>query len=171
MPRVKFPDPVTFDTFGVPNSHDAGLKVLEEAAELVEAVKGFEWSKQCKSPFMRDVNAARGFNRKRVLDEAMDVYQALANYIPGEVRYYIANQDFQVDPTEIDKAGALHVLAEAAIVYSKYWTVNHGASVIYDDAENAMLSLERLLMGEFSNDEIAEAYAGCVERNRERGRL
>lgn len=49
------------------------------------------------------------------------------------------------------------------------WELSRRA--VLDDAMDVSQALADLLVDEFSDDEIVEAYERCVKRNRERGRL
>lgn len=73
MGYVTFPRAIPFGNAERPMSKEQALKVLEESAELVEAVKDYE---RLRGPLRR--------LRVEVLGEAMDVYQALANLLAGE---------------------------------------------------------------------------------------
>lgn len=160
MRRVRFPEPVTFDTFGRHGSIGCARKVLEEAAELVEAVKGYEKARGSGN------GAVRAHAEGRVLDEAMDVYQAVANFA-------IVRTSYVVDGLHpgISKANALDVLCAAARLFyetEREWPPDpdyrfNGNGVVW--------VLAKLMGGSFTDGEIAEAYDRCVERNRERGRI
>lgn len=73
MGVVTFPTAIAFDGYDRAMTKEQALKVLEESAELVEAVKDHE---RLRGPLRR--------LRAEVLGEAMDVYQALANLLAGE---------------------------------------------------------------------------------------
>lgn len=163
MRNVRFPEPVTFDTFGGPQTEGAAVKVLEEAAELVEAVKELE--RLPSSPDGQDNEPLWKVQaRERVLDEAMDVYQALANFSDGEMERDVFSLSF----VEFGKDAALSVLLHAAALYSdSRWSGGYRAEWV----RWTMWALANLIGDEFGDGEIADAYARCVERNRERGRL
>lgn len=67
---------------------EAAIKVLEEAAKLVEAVRALE---ACNKP-IDDMGLAyyssEELARRVVAYDAMDVYQALANLLAGEFAGY-----------------------------------------------------------------------------------
>lgn len=167
-PVVRYPEPIVFDACGKPGSEEAAMKVLEEAAELVEAVKFYErvrseeWLDTSETGAESALLAMRFTSRQNVLDEAMDVYQAVANYTVGR----FSNKVTICPPVGIKKAVALKVLESAAILYSGW------CDVYKSYARNVELAVASLIScSGFTEEEIADAYARCVERNREKGRL
>lgn len=78
MGAVRFPEATAFDGYDRAITKEQALKVLEEAAELVEAVK------RCETWRVAERDAPFPSAREDVIDEAMDVYQALANLLAGE---------------------------------------------------------------------------------------
>ena len=68
MEELKFPAVEPFTNVEWFFSKDQALKVLEESAELVEATKAYG---KCQSKE----------NAEAMIDEAMDVYQALGNFL------------------------------------------------------------------------------------------
>lgn len=118
---------------------DRALKVVEEAAELVEAVK-------------------HG-TRDEVLDEAMDVYQAVVN-VEGLVPTSFRIPD---EPTLPTKGSALSVLEEAALMLG--WP-----SSPYGPCNTLLWRLACLLADTYGPGEVEAAYDRCVARNAARGR-
>lgn len=165
---LRFPQPSTFDTFGGPGSNEATIKVLEEAAEFVEAVKDYENLPGC--PECPDnVPLWRSQAKMRVLDEAMDVYQAVSNFLGSPEEEYTAGFDGYKSRSNMNKQTAMGVLIAAAGLFGDCGKDHHR----YDEenADNVLWNLAFVLWGEFSDEEIAEAYERCLNRNRIRGRL
>lgn len=82
MIEVTFPRATPFEGCGGPMTREAALKVLEEAAELVEAVKDYR-AALGRSDYEERFGKGIGHYEERVLAEVMDVYQTLANLLAG----------------------------------------------------------------------------------------
>lgn len=171
MISVTFPKP---KPFGQAMTRRATLKVIEEAAELVEAVKlveetraslaRHEWAHRADAsapPYEGEPPAAA---LAWALDEAMDTWQALSNAILP----YVLPEAVEVTRPSVTKGRALDVLEQAAFLHVD----NESGSTrfIQGDASKVQLALANLLAGTFSDGEIRRAYERCVERNRARGR-
>lgn len=81
--NVRFPEATAFDGYDWSMSKAQALKVLEESAELVEAVKSYVTALECRDYEYR-FGKGVDFYKATVIDEAMDVYQTLANLLAGE---------------------------------------------------------------------------------------
>lgn len=173
MSDIQFPKPVTFDTFGKPGSHEATIKVLEESAEFVEAVKRYEHWKHYYDGGTKSIETYVTQNmldaRMLALDEAMDVYQAVSNFLGSPEEAYEPGFDGYKNQSRFNKVSAMGVLIAAAGLFGDYGKEYHRYDE--DNTDNVLWNLAFSLNGEFTNEEIVAAYERCKERNRKRGRI